>query len=443
MSIAPIIESIGLSHHFGTGELRKQILFEVNVSVQAGEIVIMTGPSGSGKTTLLTLLGGLRAVQDGDLRVLGSQLRHARPRELEALRRQIGFIFQAHNLLPALTAQENVEMALAHQPGWTAKAARARAAEMLSAVGLDQRMHHLPRALSGGQRQRVAIARALAANPRLILADEPTAALDKKSGREVVELLRTLAKQQGIPILIVTHDSRILDVADRLVSLEEGRLSTFANSFMLNTQNTVNSLMQAGDKQELMRQVGVLPAHDFADLLQRLSDQLTGLVNAMEMLKHDNLENFLCNLLEVVGAKISLLLGADRGSLFLVDKGRGELWSLTTVGVEGAPLEIRFPMGKGIAGRVAETGRSMHVPDAYAEPLFNREVDSRTGYRTRNILCLPLRNRAGDVFAVVQMINKFNGAAFNADDEKRFGELSAGLTALLEAWQIVRQRSCQ
>lgn len=439
MSAPSIIEASGLNHSFGRQELRKQILYEVNVSIQSGEIVIMTGPSGSGKTTLLTLIGGLRAVQEGSLRVLGVELKGAAPPALEAVRCQIGFIFQAHNLLPALDALENVQMALVHQPQWTARRARERAAEMLRAVGLGERMHHRPSALSGGQRQRVAIARALAAAPRLVLADEPTAALDKKSGREVVELLRTLARQQGIPILIVTHDNRILDVADRIISLEEGRLSSFSQAFMMDSRNTVTALMQFTHKDELMAQVRPLPAHDFGALLQRLSDQLLELLRAVELLDNDTLQTFMRNVLEVFGSKISLLLGADRGTLFLWDEDKNELWSLATLG-GGEPLEIRIPAGHGIAGHVAQTGRPMNVPDAYAEPAFNREVDARTGYRTRNVLCMPLFNRSGRTFAVVQLINKLDGSSFDHKDEGKFREMSESLTRVVETWITLRQR---
>jgi putative ABC transport system ATP-binding protein len=433
MSHAPVISASALCHWYGSGELRRQVLHEVAVDVRAGEIVIMTGPSGSGKTTLLTLMGALRSVQGGQLRVLGQDLQGASPATLAALRRQIGFIFQAHNLLPALTAVQNVEMALAHQAGWTRSQARQRATEVLESVGLGGRLLHHPAALSGGQRQRVAIARALAASPRLVLADEPTAALDKQSGREVMDLLTALARQQGIPILIVTHDNRILDLADRILSLEEGRLSSFSQAFMTSSRNTVAALMQFSHKADLMEQVRPLPAHDFAALLQRLSDQLADLLRAMELLDNDTLQTFMSNVLEVFGSKISLLLGTDRGTLFLLDEAANELWSLTTIG-GGEPLEIRIPLGKGIAGRVAATGRPMHVPDAYAEPAFNREVDTRTGYRTRNILCLPLFNRSGRVFAVVQLINKLDDRGFDHRDEEKFREMAENLTGVVETW---------
>jgi putative ABC transport system ATP-binding protein len=221
------IELQHLDHWFGEGETAKQVLIDINLTVHAGEILILTGPSGSGKTTLLTMLGGLRAAQSGSLRVLGEELLHADNDALTRLRRQAGFIFQAHNLLPYLTAQENVRFGLEVSPTWLARGRAAMedcAATMLGHVGLAERQHYFPEKLSGGQKQRVAIARALAPSPRLLLADEPTAALDKTSGRDVVDLFRQLADDNGAAIVMVTHDNKILDIADRIVTLEGGQL---------------------------------------------------------------------------------------------------------------------------------------------------------------------------------------------------------------------------
>ena len=188
-AIKPTVEIQGVCHFFGQGELRKQVLFENTLTLNAGEIVIMTGPSGSGKTTLLTLIGALRTLQMGSLRVLGQEYRNLGPTELIRVRQQIGFIFQAHNLFGSLTALQNVRMALElhRQP---TSAMNHKAEEMLTKLGLENRIRHKPYQLSGGQRQRVAIARALVNRPKLILADEPTAALDKQSGRDVVNLLQ-------------------------------------------------------------------------------------------------------------------------------------------------------------------------------------------------------------------------------------------------------------
>jgi putative ABC transport system ATP-binding protein len=197
----------------------------VDLSVEPGEIVLLTGPSGSGKTTLLTLIGALRAMQEGSARVLGQELRGANEGTRVALRRRIGFIFQNHNLLGFLTARQNVAMAV-EQDGATDEAGRlARAADILGQVGLADHVDKLPSQLSGGQRQRVSVARALATDPGLVLADEPTAALDKASGRRVVQLLRGLAKSRFVPILLVTHDPRILDIADRIVAMEDAASS--------------------------------------------------------------------------------------------------------------------------------------------------------------------------------------------------------------------------
>ncbi len=213
-----------LNYFFGQGDLRKQVLYDINLDLPTGQIVIMTGPSGSGKTTLLTLIGALRTVQEGSLRVLGQEIVGLSKGALVEVRRNIGFIFQAHNLFASLTAAQNVEMSVELLDNWTDK--RQKAVEVLTQLGLGERVDYKPSTLSGGQKQRVAIARALVNQPTLILADEPTAALDKQSGREVVTLMQKLAKEQNRTILMVTHDNRILDVADRIVTLVDGRLET-------------------------------------------------------------------------------------------------------------------------------------------------------------------------------------------------------------------------
>jgi putative ABC transport system ATP-binding protein len=215
---------------YGEGTLRRPVLREVDLMVEAGEIVLLTGPSGSGKTTLLTLIGALRAMQDGSARVLGQEMQGASESDRVRLRARIGFIFQAHNLLGFLTARQNVAMALEQDGALSDQQRLARADALLGAVGLEEHVRKLPSQLSGGQRQRVSIARALAAGPGLVLADEPTAALDKAAGHEVVVLLRDLAKQRGVPILLVTHDPRILDIADRIVTMEDGRIAEQARA---------------------------------------------------------------------------------------------------------------------------------------------------------------------------------------------------------------------
>jgi putative ABC transport system ATP-binding protein len=220
----PVISARNLNHYFGEGNLKKQVLFDINLDIYAGEIVIMTGPSGSGKTTLLTLMGGLRSAQEGSLKILDRELRDASKQDLTKLRSNIGYIFQAHNLLTFLTANQNVRMSLELHDRFDDRDLDAMAGEILTTVGLSQRADYYADSLSGGQKQRVAIARALVSHPKIVLADEPTAALDKKSGRDAVELMQKLAKEQNCTILMVTHDNRILDIADRIVYMEDGRL---------------------------------------------------------------------------------------------------------------------------------------------------------------------------------------------------------------------------
>ncbi|HEX7449886.1 MAG TPA: ATP-binding cassette domain-containing protein [Pirellulales bacterium] len=252
----------GLNHSFGQGELRKQVLFDNRLELERGEIVIMTGPSGSGKTTLLTLIGALRSIQDGSIQVLGRELKGLSSRQLVEVRRDVGFIFQAHNLFESLTAFQNVSMAMELKTS-DRGAIQQRVEDLLGTLGLGHRVHYKPEALSGGQKQRVAIARALANEPRLILADEPTAALDRESGRDVVELLRKFAKEQGATILIVTHDNRILDVADRIVNMVDGRvisdvsvaesanIAEFLRKSPLFASLSANTLAEVADKMTL------------------------------------------------------------------------------------------------------------------------------------------------------------------------------------------------
>ena len=213
-----------LSHAFGQAEMRREVLQNISFSIEPGEVVLLTGPSGCGKTTLLTLIGALRTVQQGEVSVLGESLHGAGRRRRQQVRRRIGMIFQGHNLVRCLTAEQNVQMGADLLPDLSYRARRDEARQWLRAVGLEDHMAKVPHDLSGGQKQRVAIARALAANPRLLLADEPTAALDSRTGREVVELLRRLAREQSCAVLMVTHDPRIVDVADRLLQMEDGRL---------------------------------------------------------------------------------------------------------------------------------------------------------------------------------------------------------------------------
>ena len=222
---APIISLRDVNHWFGSGENRKHALKDLSLDIYPGQIIICTGPSGSGKTTLLTMLGGLRSCQEGSLKILGEELNGASKKQLALLRLNVGFIFQAHNLMMFLNARKNVRLSLELHEQYYSENMDQIAYDMLNKVGLGDRADYFPAKLSGGQRQRVAIARALVSKPKILLGDEPTAALDKESGRAVVKLMQELAKEQQTTIIMVTHDNKILDVADRIIIVEEGRLA--------------------------------------------------------------------------------------------------------------------------------------------------------------------------------------------------------------------------
>ena len=196
----------------------------VDLEVHSGEIVMLVGPSGSGKTTLLSIMGCILQASSGSIRIAGQEVGHLRENELPRVRLgHIGFVFQGFNLFPTLTAGENIELML-DLKGIRGPQARERAYELLKRVGLADKFDVVPANLSGGQKQRVAIARALAGDPEIILADEPTAALDSHTGRTIMEMMRDLAHERGRAVLIVTHDPRVLEFADRIVRIEDGMI---------------------------------------------------------------------------------------------------------------------------------------------------------------------------------------------------------------------------
>lgn len=218
------IAAQNLNMIYESGGQRYQALHNVNLMIQKGAIHLLMGPSGSGKTTLLSILAGLLTPSDGAVKLLGEEITQLSSAKLAEFRlHHIGFIFQGFNLFPALTALENVEVAF-NLKGIRGESARRGSMDLLEQVGLGDRVHRRPQDLSGGQKQRVAIARALVDNPALIMADEPTAALDSQNGHAVIELLRTLAKENDRTVLIVTHDPRIVDVADEVTYLEDGKI---------------------------------------------------------------------------------------------------------------------------------------------------------------------------------------------------------------------------
>ena len=219
-----VIQAAGLSKVYGQGSTELRALSDVQLEIRSGQLTLLMGPSGSGKTTLLSILGCILRPSAGRLELLGEDVTALPENALPRLRRDaIGFVFQGFNLFPALTAAENVALALDVR-GIRGTSARKRSEELLAEVGLRDRMHAFPADLSGGQKQRVAIARAFAADPPILLADEPTAALDSTSGRTVIELLQRLAHHHARAVVIVTHDPRVLSYGDRILHLEDGRL---------------------------------------------------------------------------------------------------------------------------------------------------------------------------------------------------------------------------
>ena len=441
--VTPAISIRNLNHYFGAGELRKQILFDVSADIEPGEIVINTGPSGSGKTTLLTLVCGLRSVQEGSVRTLGVELNGAGPDALVRVRRNIGFIFQSHNLLDALTACQNVQMGAHLDGAMTPKESRERSVEMLSAVGLSHRADHYPHQLSGGQKQRVAIARALVRKPKIVLADEPTAALDKSSGREVVHLLQRLAAEQGCAILLVTHDNRILDIADRILTLEDGRLSSFASGIAATTEHLMTAFALLQRKGELERHLRELADDRFVTVLQGVTSEFESLLKTMDVVNEEATSALVEHVTEATAVRIRELLGAERATVYLVDRENGRLVSKIAHHTGPEPLEIRMPIGAGIAGKVAESGTTLNIADAYKHPDFNKEFDranaqlgelgfSGEAFVTRSVLCMPIYNRKRAVIGVAQLLNKKTGGAFTSEDERVLQDFAGSLGIILE-----------
>jgi putative ABC transport system ATP-binding protein len=216
------LQIVHVSKRYGSGSTEVTAVHDASLSVNPGEIVLIMGPSGSGKTTLLSMLGALLKPTEGEIHLNGTTISELAENRLPDIRlKQFGFIFQDFNLLSALTAIENVAIVM-ELAGAKSGEARRRAASLLTELGLGERLHFLPEKLSGGEKQRVAIARALVNDPALILADEPTANLDSKIGHEIMRLLRRIAKEQGRSVVIVSHDQRIKDIADRVLWLEDG-----------------------------------------------------------------------------------------------------------------------------------------------------------------------------------------------------------------------------
>jgi putative ABC transport system ATP-binding protein len=221
----PVLSARGIVKELGNGPVKVRALKGVDIALQAGELTLLMGPSGSGKTTLLSILGCILAPTAGSIEVAGESAHDKSPEALAELRRRnIGFVFQSYNLFPTLNATENVRLALDVR-GDRGRKARERAEAALRDVGLGHRLKAYPRTLSGGEQQRVAVARALAGDPAIVLADEPTAALDSENGQAVMALLSRIAKERGRAVLAVTHDHRTLSFADRIITIEDGHIT--------------------------------------------------------------------------------------------------------------------------------------------------------------------------------------------------------------------------
>ena len=220
----PALHAEGIAKAFVSGKVRTQVLDGLSLSIDAGELTLISGPSGCGKSTLLAILSGLQKVDAGRVTALGSELGRLDSRALERFRLlHTGFVFQGFNLFPALTAREQVELPL-HYLGLSRQQARERALQSLDEVGMTPRMQLRPSELSGGEKQRVAIARALAKQPELLFADEPTSALDAANGQMIIDILHRIARTHGTTVLCVSHDPRLIRHADRVLAMEDGRI---------------------------------------------------------------------------------------------------------------------------------------------------------------------------------------------------------------------------
>lgn len=428
----PLIAIAGLDHYYGEGDLRNQILHEVSLDILPGEIIILTGPSGSGKTTLLTLCGALRSVQAGSVRILDQQLHGASNRTLERIRNEVGVIFQAHNLIEALTARQNVALALGLDRQLSSAERSRRAGEMLEAVGLGKRLDHYPEQLSGGQKQRVAIARALVRSPRIILADEPTASLDRKSGREVIELLRNLAKTTGCAVLLVTHDNRILDIADRIVTLDDGRLVSFSSALSVNAGNILQGFTRLQRSGELLGHVDALSTKQFLELLDNVTAEFRAYVQVFQIGSKDAVQGLFDSVLTATTLKMIHIMQADRGTLYFVDQAAGLLRSRIATGAGDSMISLEAPIAQSIAGQVVVTRRSLNIKDAYQSEFFNPSFDQASGYRTKTMLCMPIFRSTGEIFAVAQLINRAQQDSFTSDDEEQFSAFADPLGVILE-----------
>jgi putative ABC transport system ATP-binding protein len=400
----PVVAVRNVNHHLGLGSLRRQILFDISAEISPGELVTVMGPSGSGKTTLLTLIGALRTVTDGSVRVLGIELRDAASAQITQIRQRLGFVFQHHHLLESLTACQNVEMGLGAS-GLSRAERRRRAIEMLETVGLEDRVHSYPNQLSGGQCQRVAVSRALVRNPELVLADEPTAALDKQTGQEIVELLRRLARERGCSVMMVTHDPRIVDATDRLMYLEDGRLSSFSTLTSAHSVHLLTAMRPLAEGAQLTPFLAKLGAPDFIDFMRSVGAESEQFLNVLDF----GGPNEMCLLFPVL---LRLALERVRTQL---EVGAARIW------VGDGSVEPRCICAAPSA-------------DVQAKPVVLEALRTEELRHAGDTVCIPLESRDCQVYGAMEL----DGVRSRAVAERAFRDfvrpfgLLAQITARLE-----------
>jgi len=351
-----MIETKNLRKIYTTEDVETTALNKVNLKVNEGEFVAVMGPSGCGKSTLLNILGLLDNPSDGEYLFLDTEVSKFSEKQRANLRKQnIGFVFQSFNLIDELTVYENVELPLLYLK-MPAGERKKKVNDVLERMQLIPRKGHFPQQLSGGQQQRVAVARAIVGGPKLILADEPTAALDKDTGRHVVNLFQKLAQERDSTVLIVTHDNRILDIADRIIHLEDGRLQSFQDAVVANTRHMMKLLAGSNRKGDLKSHVEEMPQEQFVSLLEQVTTESRSFLESTELANNEAFESMLDQALDAFTRKIGALMDADRASLWLFDEQSGELWTKVAQDAGGEPVEIRIAKGSGIAGAVAASG---------------------------------------------------------------------------------------
>ncbi len=279
----------------------------------------------------------------------------------------------------------------------------------------------------------MAIARALARRPEIILADEPTASLDRQTGRGVLELLERLARKEGVTVALVTHDNRVLDAADRILTLEDGRLTSLMDAVTSDARRRLDLLVRDIRRGELADRVEGLDAEAFREFLGQVTDETRRLLELVDLVQGDAFGSMLDQTAHAFTRKAAQIVGADRASLFLLDEETGELWA-SDVCEHGRERELRIPMDRGIVGEVVRAGRTVNVGDLSREPLFDASIEARDLPDARCLLAVPVKDSREHVFAALELVRADGKAPFELDDERRITELTRSLGVILESW---------